>query len=68
VAEELCWPLLDLPDLTDAHRATVLATIVLARRALGRPYQRALAEALALAPAAELVGVVAATEVTIAAG
>jgi hypothetical protein len=41
---------------------------VLARRALGRPYQRALAEALALAPAAELVGVVAATEVTIAAG
>jgi hypothetical protein len=55
VAEQLCWPLLELAGLPDKDRATILATIVLARRALGRPYQRALDEALALAPGADLV-------------
>jgi len=36
-------------------RATVLATIVMARRALGQPYAELLAEAVALSPDADLV-------------
>ena len=54
-AEELCQPILALKNLVPADRATVLATIALARKALGQPYERLLAEAVALAPAADLV-------------
>lgn len=38
-----------------ANRATVLATVALARRALGQPYAELLAQAVALAPDADLV-------------
>lgn len=53
--EPLCTPLLS-GDLVPAHRATVLATIVLARVALGQESQRLLEEAVAVAPNADLVG------------
>jgi hypothetical protein len=42
-------------DLGRDNRATVLATIAMARRALGQPYGALLAEAVALSPQAELV-------------
>jgi Peptidase M50B-like len=54
-AEELCQPILALKNLVPANRATVLATIALARKALGLPHEQLLAEAVALAPAADLV-------------
>lgn len=53
--EPLCTPLLS-GDLMSEHRATVLATIVLARSALGEESQHLLKEAVALAPDADLVG------------
>jgi hypothetical protein len=51
--EPLCADLFDAgrPD----HRATALATIVLARHALGQPCEDLLAQATALAPGADLV-------------
>jgi hypothetical protein len=42
-------------DVGPDHRATILATIVIARRALGQPHADLLAEAVALSPAADLV-------------
>jgi Peptidase family M50 len=54
-AEELCQPILALPDLGAGSRATVLATVVLARRALGLPYGEELTEARSLGPGADLV-------------
>lgn len=54
-AEELCQPILALKNLLPANRATVLATMALARKALGQPHERLLAEAVALAPTADLV-------------
>ena len=42
-------------DFGPDNRATVLATIVIARRALGRPHADPLAEAVALSPDADLV-------------
>lgn len=42
-------------SLPAEHRAAILAVIVLARRALGQPYEDMLAEAVALHPAADLV-------------
>ena len=42
-------------DLRREHRATVLATIAMARRALGQPYADPLAEAVTLSPQADLV-------------
>ncbi len=54
-AEELCRPILAVPELAAASRATVLATIVLARRAAGLPYEGELAEARFLDPDADLV-------------
>lgn len=53
--EPLCTPLLS-GDLMPEHRATVLATIVLARSALGLESRRFLEEAISLAPDADLVG------------
>ncbi len=53
--EDLCQPILKLPGLPTENRATVLATIALARRALGQPCGQLLAEAVALAPTADLV-------------
>jgi len=55
VVEDLCRTALAGPELSPANRATVLATIVLARQALGHPYERLLAEATALDPRADLV-------------
>jgi hypothetical protein len=52
--EPLCKPALVGPLSKDA-RATVLATVVLARRALGQSYEELLAEAVALGPDADLV-------------
>ena len=54
-AEQLCQPILARRNLDPTSRATVLATIALARKALGQPHQQFLAEAIALAPAAALV-------------
>ena len=54
-AEQLCHPILAQGDLDPASRATVLATIALARKALDQPYEDFLTEAVALAPAADLV-------------
>lgn len=51
--EPLCAGVLDTPD--PGNRATVLATIVMARRALGQPYGDLLTRARVLAPAADLV-------------
>ena len=42
-------------DVGPDNRATILATIVIARRALGQPYQDLLAEAVALSPGADLI-------------
>jgi hypothetical protein len=42
-------------DLPRKDRATVLATIAMARRGLGQPYEALLAEAVALSPQADLV-------------
>jgi hypothetical protein len=42
-------------DLRREDRATVLATIAMARRALGQPYEELLTEAVALSPQADLV-------------
>jgi hypothetical protein len=55
VVEELCQVALAGPELSPADRATVLATIALARQALGQPYTRLLDEAIALDPEADLV-------------
>jgi Zn-dependent protease len=52
--EALCAPLL-AGDLAGENRATVLATIAMARRGLGQPWQEHLAEAVRLAPQADLV-------------
>lgn len=52
--EPLCAPAL-ARDVGPENRATVLATIALARRALGRPHADVLAEAVALCPEADLV-------------
>jgi hypothetical protein len=52
--EEWCGPALAV-DVGPDNRATVLATVVLARRALGQPHADLLAEAVALAPDADLV-------------
>jgi hypothetical protein len=52
--EPLCAPAL-AADVGRENRATVLATIALARRALGRPHADVLAEAVALCPDADLV-------------
>jgi Zn-dependent protease len=52
--EGLCQAGLE-SDIGPEMRATVLATVVLARRGLGRRYKRQLAEAVALAPDADLV-------------
>jgi hypothetical protein len=54
-AAELCRPILAMPELPATSRATVLATIALARRAAGLPYQAELAEARFLDPDADLV-------------
>ena len=51
----LCRPILALPRPGPRTRATALATIVLARRAAGLPYEGELAEARFLDPAADLV-------------
>jgi hypothetical protein len=42
-------------DVGPDNRATILATIVIARRALGQPHADLLAEAVALSPGADLV-------------
>ena len=42
-------------DIGPDSRATLLATVVFARRALGQPHADLLAEAVALSPAADLV-------------
>ena len=55
-AEELCQPVLALPRPGAGTRATALATVALARRAAGLPYEAELAEARSLAPDADLVG------------
>jgi hypothetical protein len=59
VVEELSQPALADPKVPAAYqataRATILATIALARHALGQPNAELIAEALALAPTADLV-------------
>jgi hypothetical protein len=55
VVEDLCKDALTGPELSPANRATVLATIALARQALGQPCERLLDEAVALDPRADLV-------------
>jgi hypothetical protein len=52
--EPLCAPSM-AADVGPDNRATVLATIALARRALGQPHADLLAEAVALSPDADLV-------------
>jgi hypothetical protein len=52
--EPLCAPAL-AADVGAENRATVLATIALARRALGQPHADLLDEAVALSPDADLV-------------
>jgi len=54
-AEELCEPILAQPGLPAAARATVLATIALARHGAGLPHETVLAEARFLDPDADLV-------------
>jgi hypothetical protein len=54
-AEELCRPVLALPRPGPGTRATALATVALARRTAGLPYETELAEARFLAPDADLV-------------
>ncbi|HUN31804.1 MAG TPA: hypothetical protein VMU95_07270 [Trebonia sp.] len=53
--EELCAESLALTQMPPESRANVLATVVLARRALGEPSDSLLAEAVRLAPDATLV-------------
>jgi hypothetical protein len=53
--EPLCAEVLGI-DLKPGIRATVLATVAMARHALGQPAWEPLAEALALDPDADLVG------------
>lgn len=53
--EPLCTEVL-AGSLTADQRATVLATVAIARHALGQDARTPLAEAVALAPSAELVG------------
>jgi len=53
--ERLCQPILELPGLPPENRATVLATLALARRQANQPYEQLVAEAVALAPTADLV-------------
>jgi hypothetical protein len=53
--ERLFGPETADPSLPPEHRAAVLAVVVLARRALGQPYEDMLVEAVALCPAADLV-------------
>ena len=53
--EDLCQVALAGPEPSATNRATVLATIALARHALGQPYERLLDEAAALDPEADLV-------------
>lgn len=55
MVEDPCTKVLASPDLSPVNRATVLATIALARQALGQPYEQLLSEAIALAPDADLV-------------
>jgi len=55
VVEDLCRTALAGPVLSATDRATVLATIALARQALGSPYEQLVAEATALDPRADLV-------------
>jgi hypothetical protein len=52
--EPLCKPGL-AGNPGPGERATVLATIALARRALGQPYAELVAQAVALSPDADLV-------------
>lgn len=53
--EQPCQPILARRNLDPTSRATVLATIALAHKALDQPHEQFLAEAIALAPAAALV-------------
>jgi hypothetical protein len=53
--EALCAESLALPQIPAANRASVLATVVLARQALGEPCDALLTEAMMLAPHATLV-------------
>jgi hypothetical protein len=53
--EDLCQPALAVPELPASSRATVLATVALARRAAGLPCDQELAEARFLDPDADLV-------------
>ena len=55
VVEQLCQQGLASREVSPRDRATVLATVALARRALGQPYETLLAEAVGLAPEADLV-------------
>lgn len=55
VVEQLCQQGLASRELSAGDRATVLATVALARRALGQPYETLLAEATGLDPEADLV-------------
>jgi hypothetical protein len=55
VVEQLCQEGLASRELSPRDRATVLATVALARRALGQPYETLLAEATDLDPEADLV-------------
>ena len=55
VVEQLCQEGLASRELSPRDRATVLATVALARRTLGQPYETLLAEATDLDPEADLV-------------
>jgi hypothetical protein len=55
VVERLCQEALAGGELSPRDRATVLATITLARQALGQPYESLLTEATDLDPKADLV-------------
>jgi hypothetical protein len=55
VVEQLCQEGLASRELSPRDRATVLATVALARRAMGQPYETLLAEAADLDPEADLV-------------
>jgi hypothetical protein len=53
--EALCASALPDRRIPPMDRATTLATVALARKALGKPHESLLAEAVALAPDADLV-------------